>query len=169
MAGQEQVNTSDGAIRREKLEQRYDDFAQFMRDKTPIAIIADIYGLEPDQVRKTCRRIAAERGIDYKPVRAADDALPPGMTDASRTLRNHLANTLDKHKVASDHRLDVCREIGLTQAAQKAATTRPNPHNWSLSQIERLADSTGQDFTVMVLQGLLSPTRFEKVMRCLNS
>jgi len=167
MVGTEQAPLSDGAIRRDHIAKRHAALAQYMRDGTPINVIAQIMGLEANQVRKTCRLLAAEHGIEYKPVRRPG-ALPPGMTDASRSLRNHLADRLHEHHEGR-HRLQVCVDTGLTQSELRAASERPNAYDWSLSEMERIATATNQDFTVMLLKGLFTKTRFEKVMRCLNS
>jgi hypothetical protein len=138
-----------------------------MEKQRPVAAIAKILGLEPDYCRKATRRLAAERGIDYQPEKDQPGGL---LTEASRRLRNHLANVLYAYRnKPGQHPLAVSRETGLTQAQQIQATERGGRHDWAISETERLATATGQEFKSMMLRALLTPEEYQKVARCLSS
>lgn len=158
--------TSRGEQRRQLLQERDDRIVAFMRQGRPVSAIAELESLEEDYTRKACRRLAAEHGLDYKPTPEMASA---SITEASRPFRNHMANVVARFRdQPGRHQLEVARETGLTQMQQKAATTRPNLYNWTLTQLERTARATGQDFTLMMLRALLTADQFEKVRRCLN-
>lgn len=164
--GLPQETTPKGEQRKALLRERDDRIKTFMSQQRPIAAIAELEGLAEDYTRKAVRRLAVEHGIDYQPI---SESTPVGVTEASRTFRNNLANVLAKYRAEPGrHQLEVARETGLTQAQQVAATQRPNDHNWTLGQMERTALATDQDFTPMMLRALLSAEQYEKVRRCLN-
>ncbi|WP_156930363.1 hypothetical protein [Sphingomonas jaspsi] len=148
------------------MDERDERIITAMRQGRPVAAIAELEGLEPDYCRKATRRLAAEYGIEYTP---DPQSTPPRLSDASRTFRNNMANVVyDYRNAPGRHQLEVSRDTGLTQAQQLLASQRGGQHDFRLSQLERLAASTGQDFTVMMLRNLLSAEQFEKVRRCLN-
>lgn len=159
-------NANRGDQRKALLRERDERIVTFMSQQRPIVAIAELEGLAEDYTRKAVKRLAAEHGIDYKPT---SEQAPVGVTEASRTFRNHTANVLARYRdCPGRHQLEVARETGLTQAQQILATQRPNDHNWNLGQLERLARATGQDFTPMMLRALLPAEQYEKVRRCLN-
>lgn len=161
------LEVSRGEQRKQLLDDRDDRIAEFMRQGRPVAVIAELEGLEEFYTRKATRRIAAERGIEYVP-----DKEPPGslLTDETRQLRSHLANVLYAYRNAPGrHQLEVCTATGLTQSEQILATERGGRHDYKLSQIERQARATGQSFKHMMLRGLLTPEEWQKVQRCLNN
>lgn len=164
MYGPERVER--GEQRKQLLQERDERIVTFMRQQRPIAVIAELEGLEADYCRKACKRLAAEHGIDYDP---NSEPVSPALSDASRRLRNHMANVLYAYRNAPNrHQLEVARDTGLTQSQQLIATERGGRHDYKLSQLERIAAATGQPFTKMMLRALLTPDEYQRVARCLN-
>jgi len=147
--------TPRGDQRAKLLTERDNRLAEFMRQQRPIAAIAELEGLEADYCRKRCRVVAAERGIVYKPPRPRPEDKAEnmyGLSDESKAFRVGLGEILYKHRESGQHQLDVARDIGLIQAAQVRATQRPFNHNWTISQIERLAVAVGRPFKEVLLE-----------------
>lgn len=167
MFGTEQgQEASRGEQRKSLLDARDKRILQFMQEQRPVAAIAELEGLEPDYCRKATRRLAAEHGVDYQPVKGV--RLTP-LGDASREFRNRLANFLYKYcNAPRRHPLEVCQATGLTQAQQVDATMGAK-HDFKLSQLERLAEAREEPFKLMMLRALLTPEEYTKVMGCLNN
>jgi transposase-like protein len=167
------MEVSRGVQRKVLLEERDEAIVAFMERGRPVAAIAELLGLEENYCRKATRRLAEERGLDYKPVKEPPTAL---LSEASRRLRNNLANLLyDYRNKPGRHQLEVARDTGLTQAQQILATERGGQHNFKLSELERVATATGQDFTRMLIVALLKGTteadqlRLKRVLACLSN
>lgn len=111
----------------------------------PVRIIAALEGIEHDYARKLCMRLAKEEGLDYAPdnklVRA--ETPPVGITDSSRSTRRFLADKLCL--LGTDYQ-DIAKQVGITLRSQKYARQRPFNHDWTMSQIERLAAALNTDF-----------------------
>jgi hypothetical protein len=155
------------------LSERDERIIEFMRQGRPVAVIAELEGLEPDYCRKATRRLSADYCIDYNPDREPVTSL---LGEASRRFRNNIANVLYQFRnKPCQHPLAVARDTGLTQAQQILASERGGRHNFKLTELERLAVATEQDFTRMMIIALLKGTteadqlRLQRVLACLNS
>lgn len=157
-----------GEQRRQLLNERDDRIAQFMKEGLSVAHIAELEGLTVDRTRKETTRISREREIDYNPPK--NQTTPVVLTDASRALRNRLADVVYRiRNKPGQHPLAIARETGLTQEQQKLACERGGQVDMKISQLERIAVADGQDFTRMMLKSLLSPEEYQKVIKCLNN
>lgn len=150
-----------GEQRKQLLAERDERIITFMRQNRPIEAIAKIEGLAADYCRKATRRLATEHSIDYSP---AKEAAPSLLGEATRRFRNNLANVLYIFRnKPGQHPLAVAKTTGLTQAQQILAEERGGQHDYALSELERLAAATEQDFTRMMIIALLKgPTEAEQ-------
>jgi hypothetical protein len=145
-----------------------------MRQNRPVVAIAKLVGLEPNYARKAIKRLADELGIEYHPT-----AEPPGglLTDASRVFRNNLGNMVyDYRNHSRKHEVEIAIELGLTQAQQTQAVERGGRHDFSISELERLARVRGESFPKMTMVALLKGIPLaqrnailQEVIDCLNS
>lgn len=159
---------SRGEQRKQLLNERDERIIKFMHEQLPVANIAELEGLEEDYTRKATRRLAVEHDIDYKPVKNQNGA--GLLTEATRYFRNNIANRLYAlRNKPGQHPLAVARDTGLTQAQQVAASERGGLHDYKLSQLERIAAMSGDDFKLMMLKALLTPDEYQKVARCLTN
>lgn len=174
------MEVSRGAQRKTLLQERDDRIVEFMQQNRPVAVIAELEGLEEFYCRKATRRLAEERGIEYQPDK--DSGHAGLMNEASRALRSNLANILhDYRNKPGRHPLEVARDTGLTQAQQVQATERGGRHDWKISQLERLAQTTGLDFNRLLVIAAFKPTsinekvreqeeiRYRRILACLNN
>lgn len=135
--------------------EREDRLAQFIEERRPVCAVALLEGINHDYAYKLLMKISKERGLDYRPRRVVPTGLEtiPGLTDATQQLRAKLGDmlyTLKEQKVA------IARTVGVPSKSQPIARDRPFNYDWSLSQIERLAEACGTDFRTLLLQVLTS-------------
>ena len=123
----------------------------------PVRIIAKTIGIEHDYCRKLIVKLANENCIDYQPDNSIERSKQPpvGISDASRRFRSRLGDMLYTLTDKSDARA-VARQIGMPIRSQKYAKETPFNHDWTLSQIERLAISLDKDFAVMMQEVTLA-------------
>lgn len=137
-----------------------------MRQARPVAAIAEVIGLAPDQTRKIITRLKKELGLEYKPPRLQPRIL---FTDQSREFRNSLGNMLYGYRERSrKHPTEIAMELGLLISQQKKATERGGQHDWKISEIERLAAARGESFKQAGLRALLTKEEYQIVAKCLN-
>jgi hypothetical protein len=157
--------------REQLLRERDERIVEFMREGRPIRAIKELEGLDHDNCRKICLSLSRQYGVEYD----ADDRkepgqiLPEGITEQSQGFRSRLADML--YQLGHDrrmHKIEIAQATGITQRSQKYATERPFTHNWSLSQIERLAAVRGTGFRDLMLRAIFTPEEYKKVIACLN-
>jgi len=125
----------------------------YIKDKYGVPDIIDREGGDPKVISDLCREIGQQLGI--KPVQGHTDLLPYGLSSSGpgaklrSTLGNHLFRLTKNH-----HFREVSVMTGLTNAEQKRALNNPPRHDWSLSQIERMAKARNITF----LEVLNDPT-----------
>jgi len=135
------MSTSDrgAAIARRKAR-----IAGHLRAGKTVGEICDLEGLDPANEPKRMRKEVAEpEGLAITP---GHNTQPPvGLLEIPRHMRYNLAKLLrdlrDEH-----HYVDVAHMIGLTNIEQARADKAPYTHNWTLSQIQRLAAASGKTF-----------------------
>ena len=90
-------------------------------------------------------RVARLKGLPYHAQRVTNpgDETIPGLTTASQGFRAKLGDALYALEGTPS---EIARQIGLLAKAQPIARDRPFNFDWSLSQIERLAEASGEDF-----------------------
>lgn len=168
MSGQEEK----GSQRDNLLMERDARLIEKMERGRPIRAIAIDEGLEPDYAGKICANLARKHGIDYAPSGKRQqhvNALPPGLSESTDRFRRTAATKLylwafQKHK----HFLEVCRDTGLTQAAQRAATKSHGPHDWHLSQLDRWAAAMNVPFEELILDLTFDPATAARMKTCLK-
>jgi hypothetical protein len=112
----------------------------------PLQWIRRREGLSDRTLRLIMKEIEGETGINFGAlnIRPAKDDLPYGMTQATARLRQKLGDLtylLRERGNNSDlySRNSVAPLLGLNGREQLRAEQRPFNHDWTLSQIERLA------------------------------
>lgn len=132
--------------------QRDERIVEMMRRGRPVRAIAQMEGLEADYCRKICKSLAAREGFEYNPAKVTrSDMSFVGLTEASRGFRRYLGDKL--HKLGDDPRR-VARLVGMTQRCRKYAMERPFNHDWTLTQIERLAAALEMDFADLMREAM---------------
>ncbi len=153
--------------------ERRERIIEFIKEQLPIINIAQIEGMDFDNCRKLCMQIAREDGLPYEPEhRQAAPVYPCGIDQGNAELRRRLGDTLYGY-VAPTPRTQrnpsmVGRAVGIAPRQQRRAWEKPFSHDWSISQMNRLAGTLGEDFTPFVLRHLLRPEQYEKVARVLG-
>lgn len=104
-------------------------------------------GVSPQTLRPLINQLEEELGLSYFGTDSARGPGSFGLTDASRALRARLADAL--HSLGSD-RAEVAALTGLNRHEQIRAINRPFRHDWTVSQIERLATATGRSMLEML-------------------
>ena len=146
---------------RVRLRQERDErLAIFIEQGRPVRAVAKLEGIEHDYAYKLLKQVARVRGLEYHPRRVAHPAGEPilGLTAASQTLRARLGDYLYRLEGSP---ATIARQVGITAKNQPVAQDRPFNHDWTLSQIERLAEASNQDFHTFML-GLLAPSSIPK-------
>jgi antitoxin component of RelBE/YafQ-DinJ toxin-antitoxin module len=119
--------------------------------------IADAEGLDPDDARQKRRRIAKEEGLPIlRDKRSGLKAI--GMNERNEQVRARLGFVL---KRLTDERkmnpYQIARLVGLTMSEQRDAVDRTKGHNWTLAQIQRLADASGSTFEEIMTHIMTTP------------
>lgn len=140
------IGRSDNKLRQSERNAR---IIQMMELGRPVRAIAQAEGLEHDYCRKICVKLSAEAGIEYNPKKVYSrlEMTTIGLTENTRRLRSFLADKL--YELGDDPRV-VAKQIGMTLRCQKYARQRPFRHDWTLSQIERLAEHLGTDAVTLL-------------------
>ena|SRR3990167_538332 len=144
--------------------------SKFLRENLPVKHIASLEGMDYDNCRLYCNRLAADQGIDYKPnTSETAPVFAPGLNPTNRQFRAGIADVLYqlRHPNTRDRTSDVelGRLTGIPPRAQSRAIQRPFNHDWTLSQMTRLAESSELDFTKMMLRCLLTPEQYQSAIR----
>ncbi len=118
---------------------------QSIKDGMTIKDLAAQTGWNERTLMSDRKIIAKEEGLE---ISTKGVALPLGLTKAgSLQLRVHLANHLNRVTIATGHRpKEVATLIGVNRAGQRRAEKTPYAHDWTLSQIERLAKAQSITF-----------------------
>ena len=133
---------------------RRERIKEYMTADPPVSLkrIRLMEGLTDRSIRQLVKEIEAELGIDYFGMHIRDeiDGLPYGLTSATLRLRQKLGDhiyLLNQRGSESKRigRHSVAPRIGLNNREQIRAEQRPFNHDWTLSQIERLARELNRD------------------------
>ena len=118
----------------------------------PLRTIMQLEGITYYSARMLINEIAKEKGINYMGLKLRPDRteMPHGLTPATLRLRQKLGDALyllkergvDSNKIP---RNSIAPRVGLNMREQLKAEQRPFNHDWSLSQIERLARELNRD------------------------
>lgn len=136
------------------LEERDARLVGYLKANTSMGTICDREGMEYDYCRKECLKLAKKFNIAYKP--GPTNPEPYGFTDESERFRSRLSDLIYGY-LNHHHPLEVARDMGLTQNEQRQAKERPFRHNWTISQMERMAHTLGMDFRALILHAILQP------------
>lgn len=118
----------------------------------PLKNIVAMEGATTPHIRVMIQELEEEHGIKYLGtigVRQGGD-MPYGLTDATNRLRANLATelyqlTCEDNDFGFRSRRDVAPVVGMHNREQIRAENKPFTHDWTLSQIERLANHLGED------------------------
>lgn len=128
----------------------------------PLAHIMQMEGLTERPLRKYIRELELEYGITYihtPGTRGGDSLMPYGLSDATVRFRSNLGDELFKvtgptNDVGVNGRVDAAPHVGLNPREQIRAEGKPFNHDWTLSQMERLARTLGEDPREFILKCL---------------
>lgn len=149
------------AGRRDRLlEERKERVFQYLKDKVSISEIMAREGID-ERTAKELKREAKRKGL---PTSSGVTAQTPfGITDESRQFRMHLGDRV-RRMLDNDgyHQLEVSRILGLTQkTSAKLRNEVHYPHDWRLSEMERMAQANGWSFPELMLR-MLQPDQFAR-------
>lgn len=145
--------------------ERRERIYEYMIQDPPMTVrrIREVEGINDRTARNIIHEIEAEKGIEYKGIGTRDprDTMPFGLTPSTLRLRQKLGDLvylLTERGRESDRlgRHRVGPKIGLNSREQIRAEQRPFNHDWTLSQIERLARELNRDPVEMMLSCLTS-------------
>lgn len=134
--------------------ERRERILKFVTSAEPVAFrnIMRIEGVSDSFLRKLITELEAEHGFKYFGTSASrvGDQPPVGLTEATFRFRSRLANEL--YKVAENpgkygmaNRAELASKIGMNSRTQNRAMNNPYDHDWTVSQIERLARLMGEE------------------------
>ena len=134
----------------------------FINEGRSVAAVALLEVINHDYAYKLLMRVSKKFDLNYRPQRVANtaQAVVPGLTDASQAVRARLG---DYFYTLKGSPAELARLTGVPSRAQVTARDRPFNYDWSLSQMERLAEASGTDFRTLMLQALLPPAKFQTV------
>lgn len=132
-----------------------------IKNNLSVKEIAARVGVEEDYAKKLRAQLAEEHGLTIATkarVKGRDKVAPPyGLTQRTRIIRGRLGNKLrDLTERRGIHPVEVALLTGITQTEQTQNKASPYPHDWKLSELERLAALEGKDI-IQFLQELLQP------------
>lgn len=140
------ISSRDDALTRRKAR-----IVDYIKQGKPPLEICDLEGLDPaNEPRRMRKEIADPMGLT---INTAATAPPPaalmevGTKDLpiKANLKTKLAGLRNNH-----HYVDVGHMVGLTNKEQIRAMTSPYTHDWTISQIQRLAVACGMTFEQML-------------------
>lgn len=113
----------------------------------PFRTIMLMEGMHDRACRKLIKSLEEEHGIDYynSVSRPDRDELSFGLTIATSRLRASLGDRLYYVTQRAESRDAAAPAVGLNRRQQVRAETKPFNHDWTLSQIERLARAMGKE------------------------
>lgn len=148
----------------EEAARRKERILAFMTQDPPVPYnqIKLMEGMHDRACRQIIKELEAEHGLDYLGTPAAKtpkDALPYGLTTATAHLRGRLGDHLYQLRQRGNNhdnfgRNQVAPRVGLNARQQLKAEDRPFGHDWTLSQIERLARELGENPAEFLLKCL---------------
>lgn len=148
MALQTQAEVADDARRRRERILTY-----ITQDPpVPYANIRMMEGMHDRSCRVLIHELEEEHGIKYLNTpasKAPPTALPYGLTDATARLRGRLGDHLHSLRTRGRNhdaygRNQIAPLVGMNPREQGRAEALPFNHDWTLSQIERLARELGE-------------------------
>lgn len=148
---------SEAAARRERI------LTYITQDPpVPLANICVMEGMAERACRALIKSLEQEHSVDYfsTGTRRDPDEMPYGLTDATRHLRQRLADCLYQLRERGNDgnpsygRSQLCPRVGLNIRQQRRAENKPFAHDWKLSEIERLAREIGRDPVELLLSCL---------------
>lgn len=113
----------------------------------PFNTILMMEGMHDRACRSIINEFEREHGFEYFGVASRNtttDGLPYGLTQASARMRHGLGNALFFYVQNVGSRDLVAPKIGMNKRQQIRAETKPFSHDWTVSQIERLARELGK-------------------------
>jgi hypothetical protein len=141
---------SIAAHRAKLIQERRERFIGYINDGLSVRSIAQREGFEEDYVKKLRHQIAAQEGLTIN--EGISDAVPFGFTKSGDRFRARMGDLV--HEMLNKrgrHPMELARDFGLTQTQQRTAAETPFHHNWTMSQLERLAAHEGVSFTQFML------------------
>lgn len=134
--------------------QRRQRILGYVTSDEPLAFrnIMRMEGVSDSFLRHLIKELEAEHGFKYFGTAASrvGDQPPVGLTEATFRFRSRLANELYKvadqpEKYGLKGRTELAGRIGMNSRTQNRALNNPYDHDWTLSQIERLARLMGEE------------------------
>lgn len=129
----------------------------------PLAAIKIAEGMADRSLRLVIKELEQEHGIEYlgKHSRRGKNTDIPGLTNATTRFRQKLGDQLyllrERGNDSNQYiRNAIAPQVGLNAQQQIRAEQKPFNHDWTLSQIERLAVQHGRDPVEFMLWCLTS-------------
>ncbi|MET0375913.1 MAG: hypothetical protein ABW128_16865 [Rhizorhabdus sp.] len=126
---------------------------EHIRNNLTAREIAAREGLEMDYACRERARILKKEGItpNKRPRLSPaerEKVLPYGLGRGTQALRGRLGTVIDdrNRRFPDETPIDLAGKIGLTETCQRLSHTNSSGVDWTLSQIERLANLEGKDF-----------------------
>lgn len=166
------MTSGKGSQRENLLAERDARLVEKMKQGRSIRAIAVDEGLEPDYAGKVCAALAREHNIDYHPDgkrKQHGNTVPPGLSDRTNRFRRQASTLLDLWRIRTKkHALEVCRDVGLTQTAQRTATKSHGPFDWHLSHLDRWSEAMGVSFEELILDLTFDTETAARMKACLK-
>lgn len=128
----------------------------------PMVNIMAMEGITEKLLRDTIYDLQKDHGIKYTGTAASRAGITAvyGLSDDTLRLRAKLADNLyaatdpDTGQLGLKGRLEACPILGMNHREQIRAESKPFNHDWTLSQIERLARALGKNPRDLLLECL---------------
>lgn len=131
---------------KEQLRERELRIIEHARQGRTMTEIVDIEGLDAGNV-KHWHRIIRDAGVTIEKSRASKP--PIGLKKENERFRFNLGRSLVRIRDVHPQ-VDVSRMVGMT-GTQCLEATEKKTHDWTVSQIQRLAEAQGMSFQEMVI------------------
>ena len=138
-------------------QKRSDIILQAIKDGMSVKALAARIGVEEDYAKKLRRQVAAKHGLTTTDGESPELAFGLAESGDSYLFRNRVANMLvDLVDRDGLHPVEVAMQTGVPEKAQTKSKTKPYPHDWKLSELERLAAFKGMTF-IELMEKLIKP------------
>lgn len=124
-------------------EQRVIEHARAGRTMTEIV---DLEGLDAGNVKKW-HRFLRDAGVTIEMARASNP--PSGLRRSNDTWRYNIGRSLGRMRDQLPQ-IEVSRLVGMTNIEINSAIKTSPTHNWTVSQLQRLADAQGVSFQDLI-------------------
>lgn len=132
----------------------HENLLPLVRRNYSIVLMARMFGYHEQTVRRVVREICVKHGLTHTPEEGGRGNHISATTPETYRLRVNLHNWVVAYREHWPMRLtdrQIATTTGMTSRGVKRVENRPHDHDWSISQIARLATAVGMTVEQLLL------------------